>query len=350
MKTNQRPAKTAYRILVTGGSGFLGQAIIKELFNQDLIDIAEVLNFDIKTPPHDIEQQSTFIQGDIRDLETLNEVTKGVDAVFHTAAIVDWGTHSKAEVLETNQKGTENIIRACQANKVPFLVYTSTLDVVINGKPLINIDETYPYPDKSMNMYCKSKMLAEKAVIEASKNGLKASILRPSDIFGEGDPYHIDSLINMAKTGFYVRLGNGRSRCQHVYVGNMAWAHIQILHAMIQGNTAVLGQSYFITDGPAANFFTFFDQVVTGAGYRIWPKNFWIPEKLAYMIGSLFEFGAWLAKPFISSNPKFSRFAVFYTCTDFTFNADKAIRDFGFRPKYDKRESLSRTIKHYKVT
>jgi nucleoside-diphosphate-sugar epimerase len=336
------------RILVTGGTGFLGQNIIKELHDQTFMEVNEILNLDVKRPSGEIERLSKHVQGDIRDYETVRNATQGIDAVIHAAAIVDWGTHSPEKVYEVNFTGTENIINACRENDVKYLVYTSTLDVVINGEPLVDIDESQPYPDRSMNMYCESKMLAEKAVINANLDGLKTSILRPSDIYGEGDPYHIDSLINMAKTGFYIRLGNGRSKCQHVYVGNMAWAHIQLLHAMTGENRDVLGQVYFITDGPSANFFSFFDQFVHGSGYKIWPKNLWIPEKLALFMGASNELVAWLLRPVFKTNPKFSRFAVFYTCTDFTFSAEKAIRDFGFLPKYDQHKSLARTIEHYR--
>jgi nucleoside-diphosphate-sugar epimerase len=180
----------------------------------------------------------------------------------------------------------------------------------------------------------------------ANNNGLKTVILRPSDIYGEADPYHVDSLINMAKGGFYVRLGNGKPKSQHVYVGNMAFAHVLACNALLQ-NKAVDGQVYFITDGPGSNFFRFFDQIVSGAGYKIWPKNLWLPRRFAYSIGFLSEMIAHLASPVKKYTPKFSRFAVIYTCTDFMFSADKAKKDLGFEPKYSDEEALQNTIAYY---
>jgi hypothetical protein len=64
-----------------------------------------------------------------------------------------------------------------------------------------------------------------------------------ADIWGEGDPFHIGSLIDMAKGGFYVRIGNGSSKSQHVNAGNMAVAHIQAARALIDGNSRVGGQA-----------------------------------------------------------------------------------------------------------
>jgi len=72
-----------------------------------------------------------------------------------------------------------------------------------------------------------------------------------------------------------VRLGNGKARCQHIYVGNIAYSHLQAADALMNGSEhKVGGQVYFMTDAPGSNFFKFFDQVVVGAGYRIRPvKN-----------------------------------------------------------------------------
>jgi len=335
--------------LVTGGSGFLGRAIIEELLVESgLSNIAELRVFDLKEREDFGNSKINFIKGDICDYKMLKDACKNVDLVIHTAAIVDWGTKSKEEVYQVNVGGTKNIIKACKENRVPHLIYTSSLDAVFGGKSLRNIDESIPYPEKHVTMYCESKYLAENEILNTHDEKLKTCILRPADIYGERDPYHIDSLIGMAKTGFYVRLGNGKSKCQHVYVKNMAYAHVLVAKAPLAGNEKVNGNIYFITDGPGTNFFKFFDQVVVGAGYKVWPKNLWLPRWFAYSLGSVSEFIAFLISPFKKYNPKFSRFAVIYTCSDFTFSADKAKRDFGYQPKYAEAEALSRTIEYYR--
>lgn len=343
-------SEKAYSVLVTGGSGFLGQAIVRELLlDSRLINCKEIRILDLKSSEKSRDTRITHFHGDVRDYEILEKASEGIDIIFHSAAIVDWGTHSANEVYDVNFIGTENVIKACKENNVGILIYTSSLDSVFTGKPLVNINEDQPYPEVHPNMYCESKALSEKAVIQANTNSLNTCVLRPSDVYGEGDPYHIDSLINMAKTGFYVRLGNGTSKCQHVYVGNMAYAHILAAKNILEKNTSITGSVYFITDGPGHNFFSFFDQIVEKSGYKIWPKNMWLPRWLAYSIGSISEFIAFIFRPIRHYNPKFSRFAVVYTCTDFTFSSDKARKDFGFKPKYSYEEAIEITVKHYKV-
>jgi nucleoside-diphosphate-sugar epimerase len=339
-----------FRVLLTGGSGFLGSAIVRELLESDSpVRPSLIRIFDKKEPEDEVnDRRIEFFQGDLRKLESLMEACKGIDLVIHSAAIIDWGIYSDEEILAVNYTGTENVIKACKANGVKYLVFTSSLDAVYSGKPLVNIDESFPYPEQHKTSYCTSKYLSELSVMKANSANLKTVILRPADIYGESDPYHIGSLIDMAKGGFYVRLGDGRAKCQHVYVGNMANAHLQAAAALISGNDRIGGQIYFITDAPGSNFFMFFDQIVIGAGYKIWPGNLWLPRWLAYSMGSVSEFVAWLIRPIKNYHPKFSRFAVVYTCTDYTFNYNKARNDFGFKPKYSQQESLERTTDYYK--
>ena len=342
-KTNKKPQN----ILVTGGSGFLGKRIIDELLAEDSKLVPGFVRvFDLKE--YDGKYDVQFVKGDVQNPEELNKACQDIDVVIHSAAIIDWGTKSKEEVLSVNVGGTTNVINACIANDIKYMILTSSLDAVFTGKPLVNIDETQPYPDRHHTVYCESKKLSELELKKVNKEQLKTVVLRPSDIYGEDDPYHMDSLVEMAQTGFYVRLGNGKSRNQHVYVGNMAYAHVLAAAELVNGNEKINGEIYFITDGEPKNFFKFFDPMVIGAGYKLFPKNLWLPRWLAFSIASISEFGAALIRPFKHYNPKLSRFAVTYISTDFIFSAEKAKKDFGFAPKYSLQEAVEKTIAFYR--
>jgi nucleoside-diphosphate-sugar epimerase len=128
----------------------------------------------------------------------------------------------------------------------------------------------------------------------------------------------------------------------------MAYAHLLLANAMLSNNAGVYGNVYFITDGPGTNFFRFFDAIIEGAGYSIWPRNLWLPRWFAMALGVISEGIALLARPVKKYTPKMSRFAVTYTCTDFTFSSAKALRDFGFRPKYTPAEAFDRTVEFYR--
>jgi len=366
----EKNASHPLRVLVTGGSGFLGNAILEELTAPGSpIHVKSVINFD-RTPPEETpDPRIRYIHGDIRDEQDLRNACEGIDIVIHSAAVVDWGAIPEKELYAVNVTGTEKVIRACREAGVSCLVYTSSRDAIFGGKPLVNINESQPYPEEHPNLYCRSKRLAEELVLQADRRTsgqvdkrtggqadklptancqLRTVIIRPADIWGPGDPFHVGSLINMAKGGFYVRLGNGTSTCQHTYVNNVAYAHILAAKALWEGKPGISGSIYFITDGPGTNFFTFFDRIVEGTGYRIRPKNLWLPRRLAMGIGSLNEAAAWLIRPVRSYIPKFSRFAVIYTCSDFTFSSEKASRELGYRPKYTEKEAMEKTIAFFK--
>ena len=150
-------------VVVTGGSGFLGKAIVHELLDANSPIIPkEIRVFDIKPYTGKQSEIVKIYEGDIRNYEEVNEACKGSDIVIHSAAIIDWGTRPKSEVLNVNVGGTENILKACLENNIHNLLYTSSLDAVYTGTSLVNIDESQEYPEKHQTSYCESKYLGEK--------------------------------------------------------------------------------------------------------------------------------------------------------------------------------------------
>ncbi|MGD2034668.1 MAG: NAD-dependent epimerase/dehydratase family protein, partial [Bacteroidales bacterium] len=165
--------KTKLTILVTGGAGFLGKAIIDELSDAScLLNPAEIRILDINKYEGNGDKRIRSVKGNICNYSDITKACREIDLVIHTAAIVDWGTKSEKEVYRVNYTGTVNVVNACKENNVQWLVYTSSLDTVISGKPLVDIDENIAYPKKHPNMYCKSKYLAEKLVMEENNTAL----------------------------------------------------------------------------------------------------------------------------------------------------------------------------------
>ena len=340
-------------LLITGGSGFLGRALIGELLrSHPVIDASEIRIFDIHPPasfPDD--PRIRYIEGDVRNPESLDAACSGVDAVMHLAAMVDWGTHKPSTVYDINTTGTAHALRAAADAGVRAFVHTSSLDAVISHRPLRNVDESLPYPKRPPNAYCGSKAEAEKLVAAADGlgDGMRTVSLRPSSVWGEADPYHIGALVHLATSGPYVRIGDGSAVQQLVYVGNLAHAHLLACRELLaaaaeEREPRCAGKRYFITDAPPENFFRFFDAIVERSGHPIRPENLWIPRRLMLIAGLLAETAAVLVRPLVHWNPKVSRFAVNYTCNDFTFSSAAAARDFGFRPVHDHHEALDRTV------
>ncbi len=337
--SNKKPT-----ILITGAAGFLGGAIIRELQRPDaVLQAGEIRAVDVRPVEHD---GVVAAKADVRNPDDLRAVCEGVDLVFHCAAIIDWGQHPESLLEAVNSAGTDNVINACRAAGVRALVATSSEDVVYTGEPIRDGDESLPYPSRYVNAYCRTKTEAERAVI-AANGDLRTAAIRPCGMWGEGDPYHIGSLVEMARRGMLFRVGDGSAHFQHVYVGNVAHGHLLAGRALLDDqDPAAAGQVYFITDFPAQNFFDYLQPVIEGTGLQM--RSTRLPKALMYSVGVAMELSAWLLRPIYRFNPVVSRFAVDFVTQDFTFVSDKAARDLGYAPIYSEEEAFARTIEYFR--
>jgi sterol-4alpha-carboxylate 3-dehydrogenase (decarboxylating) len=338
-------------VLVTGGAGFLGTALRQELARGDgPLRPREVRVLDVAEAAALPGERLVRCTGDVRDAGLVRRAVDGVDVVFHCAAVIDWGQRPAAEVESVNVGGTRVVVEACRAAGVRALVHTSTLDVVYTGRPLRGANESTPVPSRAVNAYCATKAAAEALALAADEpGGTRVVALRPCCIWGEGDPYHARSLLDMARRGPVVRIGDGRARCQHSYVGNVAWAHVLAGHALLAGRAdGVAGRCFFVTDFPAQNFFDYMEPIVVGAGYRMLPWSLSLPQAPLWALGAALEGLAAALRPVRRIAPTVSRFAVSFVCQDYTVESDAAARAFGYAPRYGEDEALARTIEHFR--
>ena len=322
------------KCLVIGGAGMLGYEIVSQLLKEG--HEVRILDLD----PVEIKGVETLV-GDIRNLEDVERACKGMDTVFQTAAAV-WDPKTPKSVYdEVNVGGNQNVIDVCVKFGIPRFVYTSTLDVVVDGKkPITYANESLPYPNKlPKDDYSRTKILAEKATIEANdENGLLTVSLRPVGMYGPRDKYHVANIIKVAQSKNNIKLGNGTAEFSHVYSENAAYAHILAAKHLYPGSK-VSGECYFIADHqPADNLFIFMEPFLEALGLPIPEKS--IPYRIAYFL-------AWFAEKFAPKS-NFNRFAVIQTCVDHTFVSDKAERDFNYKPIVTKEEAFEKTVKWFK--
>ncbi|MBD3190384.1 MAG: NAD-dependent epimerase/dehydratase family protein [Candidatus Heimdallarchaeota archaeon] len=320
------------RCLVIGGLGMLGFEIVKQLLEKG----KEVRVLDCQPCK---ANGFEFIQGDIRERSIVEKACQGVDIVFQTAAAVWNPCQSESIYYEVNVLGNRNVINACKRLNVPKLIYSSTLDVVVDGrKPIVYGDESLPYPKKMpRDPYSRTKIIAEKEVIAANSSDLLTCSLRPVGMYGPRDKYHLPNIIEVAKSKNNIRLGDGSACFSHVYSENAAYAHVLAAEHLKLGSP-LAGECYFITDHqPAENLFTFMEPFLERLGYPV-PKRS-IPYRVAYIL-------AWLAEK-IAPKSNFNRFSVVQTCIDHTFVSKKAREDFGYEPIVSKEEAFERTVEWF---
>ena len=322
------------KCLVIGGAGMLGYEIVSQLRKTN--HVVRVLDLEYLK-----KEGIESLVGDIRNLNEVEKACEGMDTVFQTAAAI-WNPEIPAKTFdEVNVVGNQNVIDSCIKFGVSRLVYTSTLDVVVDGKkPIVYADETLPYPKKMpKDNYSRTKILAEKAIIASNgKDGLLTVSLRPVGMYGPRDRYHIANIVQMAKSKNNIKLGNGKAEFSHVYSENAAYAHI-LAAKHLYPDSKVAGECYFIADHqPANNLFTFMEPFLKALNLK--PPTISIPYRLAYTL-------AWFVEK-LAPKSNFSRFAVVQTCVDHTFVSDKAERDFNYTPNVSKKEAFERTVQWFK--
>jgi len=310
-------------VLVTGGGGFLGQYIVERLVARG----DRVRSFGRKAYPELEKLGVEVIRGDLRDENAVKAACRGVKTVFHSAAFP--GIHCQWKPFyETNTLGTMAVINGCIEHNVKHLVYTGTASCVFGGESQEKVDESVPYPTRWLAHYPHSKALAEQAVLKANAQALRTCSLRPHLIWGPRDQHLIPRLLDRARRGRLVQVGNGENLVDQIYVENAAAAHIQAANALAEhGRNA--GKAYFISQGEPVNCWKWINDILALAGLK--PIKRKIPLRLAWTVGAGFEMFYRCLN--FTGEPPMTRFLAAQLAQHHYFNIAAARKDFGFNPK-----------------
>ncbi|MFN0059335.1 MAG: NAD-dependent epimerase/dehydratase family protein [Planctomycetota bacterium] len=320
------------RALVTGGSGFLGSALVRRL----LADGHEVRSF-ARHPASELAALGADIRsGDIRDAAQVAEAVRGCDVVFHAAAKTGiWGRRS--DFLRTNATGTVNVIAACFRHRVQKLIYTSSPSVVAHGGDLEGVDESTPYPDDYTSDYPETKARAERMVIASNENVLPTVALRPHLIWGPGDNHLVPRLLARARAGRLRLVGDGRNRVDSVYIDNAVDAHLLAAEHLAAGSR-VAGKVYFISNAEPLAIADLINRILASGGLP--PVSRSITFERAFRLGKFCERLYGFLR--IRREPLMTRFLAQQLASAHWFDIGAAERDFGYRPRVSIAEGMQR--------
>jgi nucleoside-diphosphate-sugar epimerase len=318
------------KVLVTGGGGFLGSSVCRQLTGKD----HEVIAFQRSAADHLAAEEIHVVRGDITDISDILLVAEGCDAVIHTAGKAGvWG--DPAEFQRINVEGTANVIRACREQKIPFLVHTSSPSVVHSGGDIEGADESLPIADHFTAPYPATKALAEKMVIASNKDGLQTVALRPHLIWGPGDPHILPRLAAKVKRG-RLALPGPHKVIDTIYIENAAQAHVMALEELT-GTAKCAGKAYFVTNNEPLPQGEIIQRLLAAIGIEVEIRA--LPTGLAMTAGAICEY-SWRFLP-LAGEPPVTRFAVEQLGTAHWFDTSAAERDFGYRPKFLIEEGLA---------
>lgn len=325
--------------LVIGGGGFLGSAIVRRLVERG--DAVAVLGRGEYPRLHSLGVKC--IRGDVRDPDTVHEACRGVDTVFHVAALAGvWGRRRDFE--QVNIGGTRNVLAACRAAGVAKLIFTSSPSVVFGSEPLCGVDESQPYPDRYLADYPRTKAVAEREVLAANGPGLATIAIRPHLIWGPDDPHLVPRIIARARAGKLVQVGDGTNLVDISHVDNAAQAHILAGDALDSesSRTRCAGKPYFVSQGQPVSLWTWINDLL---------RRLAIPGparclslSTAYRIGALFEV-VHRAMPFLGE-PRLTRFVALQLGQSHHFDIRAAGRDLGYHPQVSTEEGVDQLVRH----
>lgn len=321
------------KLFVTGGGGFLGREIVRQLSAQG----HEVVSFSRGNYPVLDQLGSTHIQGDLVEYAVLKRAMLGCEAVFHVAAKTGiWGKYK--DFYRTNVIGTENVLRACRELGIQHLVFTSSPSVVFDGKDSEGHNESLPYPEKYDAYYPQSKARAEQLVMAANDVSLKTVCLRPHLIWGPEDRHFIPRLFEKSKSGKLRILGKAPNRVDCIYVENAAKAHLQALAQLLRDPTKVEGKTYFISQDDPIPVADFINQLLATGDFP--PVTQHLSPRIARYAGRLLEmtyrfFG-------ISAEPAITLFLAKQLSTAHWYDISAAKRDFGYEVEVSMAQGMER--------
>lgn len=320
-------------VLVTGGTGFLGSHLCLKLHEQghEVTSLARRLNPDLE------EAGIKQIQMDLTAFSTqLDEVLKNVDAVFHTAGkVAMWGAWE--DFYRINVEGTKNLVDAAKKQGVKYFIYTSTPSVVFDNHDIKEGDESLPYASDSKSLYARSKIPAEKYVLENNGQNLKTLALRPHLIFGPGDENLIPRLVEKSKKGRLRIIGKGKNLVDVIHISNAVDAHIKSYEALKTKTSNVEGEVFFIAQEKPVELWEFINRVL--ARYQQPKIKRHLPYSVAYALAFIIEF---LFKFFriTDKEPPTTRFVVMQLAKSHYFSHSKAYEKICYTPQMNIDEAI----------
>ncbi len=307
------------KILVTGGSGFLGTRLVAQFLanGHEVLALARSTASQHKLAAMGASPVPGDLDGELLDLPP-------VDAVVHAAAHFHFAG-PRATYFRANVDGTKALLDAAERAGARTFVYLSAAGIIMDdrGSPIRRADESVPTQPRSFSPYLASKAQAEAAVLAANRSGFRTLALRPPGIWGPGDMWsrQLPKAIASGQFGFIDRGDYAYSTC---HVDNV----IEAIGCALERGTG--GRAYFINDCETLTFRDFVRMVASSENLSI-DRLPSMPYGAAFFVGRILE-GVW-AMLGRADDPPLSRSMVRMIGREFTTTDAAARRELGYEGK-----------------
>ncbi|HEX7084844.1 MAG TPA: NAD-dependent epimerase/dehydratase family protein [Vicinamibacterales bacterium] len=318
--------------LVTGGTGFTGSHLVRRLLQRG--QQVRVLDREPGLFSDELRRLGAEITlGSVTDPAVVDRLTAGVRRVYHVAAVFRQVNLPAKVYHDVNVVGTRIVAEAALKHGVESFVYCSTQGVHGNIASPPG-DESSPIAPE--DYYQETKYLGEQEVARLAQQGLPSTILRPTAIYGPGDPARFLFLFKAARRGRFLMFGDGRTLYHPLYIDNLVDAF------ELAGERPGRGEPYLIAD---EHYYSLNDLVTAvGASLGIDVRITHLP--FAPLLAASVVCEA-ICRPLGVEPPLFRRRADWFR-QNRAFRIDRARRDLGYAPKVDLPTGLSQTAQWYK--
>jgi nucleoside-diphosphate-sugar epimerase len=325
------------KVLVTGATGFLGHHLVPALVRCGAEVRTLVRNEDGVAP--ELASQVELVCGDVRDSNAVEAAVRGVDIVFHCAALTanqaSWTQH-----YETNVIGTENICQAALKAGVSHVIHLSS--VIVYGlrtqHPNGALHESAPYADNhdEWAYYLRSKLAADKLALDyGQKHGIPITVLRLGILYGPGGGRPPGRGLTQLGS-LRLMIGRGSNYLPYTYVENAVDC---LLLAAVSPDA--IGEAYNVVDEPQVTVHEVSRLRIMLANERI--ALLPVPSRLLIGFARFLE---WKTKRNHSCiPPNLSRYTIDSACRSLRYDTEKARRQLGWQPEVSLDEGLRRALK-----
>lgn len=316
-------------VFVTGGSGFIGQRLLRA-FQQAGTSVRALARSEQAAAQ--VQQYGAVpVRGSLLDASALQEGVQGCKTAIHLAALMDHTQHL-ADLTAANVAGTQHMLDAARVAGVTRFIHMSTAAVYAGGPALRNADESWPVPQQPLGPYAATKAEAERRVLQANTPTFTTLALRPCFVWGVGDTSVLPMLLEQVRERRFTWVDGGRQQLSTCHVENVVAG---VCAALEHGRG---GEAYLLADGAPIELRTFFTDML--AVYGIAPGERSIPRWLARAASHLIEL-PWRILPLSSPPPTHLRSIIDLLGQDNTVSDAKARRELGYVPVMSREAGLA---------
>ena len=323
------------RILVTGGTGYLGGRLAERLLKAG--HHVRLLVRDVPFARRKLGNDYEMMPGDLARPEGLLDIVKGCDAVVHTAALVkNWARHPE-DFEQVNVAGSWALCEAALESGVVMFLYTSSffaLGPSPNGEPVDESALDHPAPARFFNDYHSTKYRSARLLKAFVPRGLPLAMVFPTVLYGPGaetDGNHVAKILRWLDDGSFPGLiGGGGQRWNLAYIDDVVEGHVRALERAEKGDTFILGGEDQVLKEFAA---------LAAAKLGVPAPKRVLPYRLCHWIASAEEAKARL----FGGSPKLTHGEVEIYRHDWIYSSDKARAVLGYKTT-PFEEALDKTI------